>query len=117
MFESGVLFTFMFFALLFGLFMIVLSAITAPKAGNEQKSSQYECGIDVKTDARIQYHMQFFVYAILFLIFDVETIFIFPFALSFNFLGSFVVIEILIFIALLLLGLVYAIRTRMLRFR
>jgi len=107
----------MFFALLFGLFMIILSAILAPKAGNKEKSSPYECGIDVKTETGIQYHMQFFVYAILFLIFDVETIFIFPFALSFNFLGSFVIIEILIFMALLLLGLIYAIRTRMLRFR
>ena len=117
MHEFGVLLTFMLFAVVFGLFMIILSVIAAPKASNNQKSSTYECGVDIKSDSRIRYHMQFFVYAILFLIFDVETIFIFPFALSFNFLGLFAFIEISVFIAMLLFGLIYAIRTRMLRFR
>lgn len=117
MHEFGVLFTFMFFALLFGLFMIFLSILAAPKANNKNKESTYECGLDITTDSRIQYHMQFFVFAILFLIFDVETIFIFPFALTFNFLGLFAVIEAAIFLAMLLLGLIYAVRTKMLRFR
>ncbi len=117
MHEFGILFIFILFSLLLALFMIVLSVIAAPKSPDKNKECIYECGLDIKTDSRIKYQMQFFVYAILFLIFDVETIFIFPFALSFNFLGMFAFIEAMIFIALLFLGLIYAIRTRMLRFR
>lgn len=115
--EFGVLFTFMLFAFLFGVFMLICSILIAPKSNNNDKESIYECGLDIKTDSRIKFNLQFFVYAILFLIFDIETIFIFPFALSFNFLGMFVFVEVTIFITLLLLGLIYAIRTRMLRFK
>lgn len=114
--EFGVLFTFMLFAFLFGIFMLICSILVAPKSTNKNKESTYECGLNIKSDSRIKFNLQFFVYAILFLIFDIETIFIFPFALSFNFLGMFVLIEVIIFIALLLLGLIYAIKTKMLRF-
>ncbi len=115
--EFAILFIFTAFSVLLALFMIVLSVFAAPKSENEGRRSIYECGLNIKTDSRIKFQMQFFVYAVLFLIFDIETIFIFPFAISFNCLGMFVFAEIIIFIALLLLGLIYAIKTRMLRFR
>ncbi|MCD7780812.1 MAG: NADH-quinone oxidoreductase subunit A [Candidatus Gastranaerophilales bacterium] len=115
--EFAILFIFTVFSVLLALFMIVLSVLSAPKSENEGRRSIYECGLNIKTDSRIKFQMQFFVYAVLFLIFDIETIFIFPFAISFNYLGMFVFAEIIIFIALLLLGLIYAIKTRMLRFR
>ncbi len=115
--EFGVLFTFMLFAFLFGIFMLICSVIFAPKSNNEHKESTYECGLNIQSDSRIKFNLQFFVYAIVFLIFDIETIFIFPFALSFNFLGIFAFVEVTIFISLLLLGLIYSIRRRMLRFK
>ena len=115
--EFGILFTFMFFSLFFGIFMLFCSVLTAPKANNINKESTYECGLNITNESRCQFHIQFFIYAILFLIFDIETIFIFPFALSYSFLGLFALIEIIIFLGLLLLGLIYAIRTRMLRFK
>ncbi len=115
--EFGVLFIFSSLSVILGLIMLWCSILAAPRAGNPEKNSPYECGIDVKTDARIKFNIQFFVFAILFLIFDIETIFIFPFALSFDILGVFVFIETAIFLFFLLAGLVYAIKTGMLRFR
>lgn len=91
--------------------------IAAPKTKNEEKESLYECGIDTDCNSRIKFNIQFLVYAILFLVFDIETIFIFPFALAYNVSNAFICIEIAIFIGLLLLGLIYAIKKRMLRFR
>ena len=115
--EIGILFTFLLFSLLFAIFMLICSFIASPKANNKDKESIYECGLNIKDNINCKFQIQFFIYAILFLIFDVETIFIFPFALSYSFLGVFALIEIAIFIGLLLLGLAYAIRTRMLRYR
>ncbi len=115
--EFGALFIFLFLSFILGIVMLICSILAAPKAENAEKTSVYECGIDVKTDSRIKFNIQFFVFAILFLIFDIETIFIFPFALCFDVLGVFVFIETAIFLFFLLLGLIYAIRTGMLRFR
>ena len=115
--ETGVLFSFILFSFLFAVFMIFCSIIASPKSNNNDKESTYECGLNIKEKFNCKFKIQFLIYAILFLIFDVETIFIFPFALSYSFLGVFALIEIVIFLGLLLLGLIYAIRTRMLRFK
>ncbi len=117
MHEFLILSVFIIFSFLLALLMVILSVISAPKSENKDNCSIYECGLNIKTDSRIKFQMQFFVYAVLFLIFDVETIFIFPFAISFNYLGIYVFIEVLFFIFLLISGLIYAIKTRMLRFR
>lgn len=115
--EFGSLFIFVALSFIFGICMIVCSMLVAPKTKNNEKESLYECGIKTNTDSRIKFNIQFFVYAILFLIFDIETIFLFPFALTYNFANQFVIIEVVVFIALLLLGLIYAIRKGMLKFR
>ncbi len=115
--EFGALFIFLVLSFIFGLCMLICSVLVAPKTQNEIKERPYECGIVPTTDARIKFDIKFLVYAILFLIFDIETIFLFPFALSFDVLGLFAFIEISIFIGLLLFGLFYAIKKRMLRFK
>lgn len=95
--------------------MIVCSVIAAPSTKNIHKEQPYECGIISSEDSHIQYNVQFLKYAILFLIFDVETIFIFPYAISFDTLGLFAFAEVSIFITLIMLGLIYVIRKRMLK--
>lgn len=115
--EFGSLFIFIALSFIFGVCMLICSMLIAPKTQNAEKESLYECGIKANTDSRIKFNIQFFIYAILFLIFDIETIFIFPFAITYNFTNKFVVIEVVIFILMLLLGLIYAIRKGMLRFR
>ncbi len=78
-----------------------------PKPGAD-KNATYECGVESLGDAQIQFRSQYYVYGIIFLIFDVEAIFLIPFAVAFTGLpvGAFVVI--LVFLLLLLEGLVWA---------
>ncbi len=78
-----------------------------PKPG-VLKNATYECGVESLGDAQIQFQSQFYLYAIIFLIFDVESIFLIPFAVAFTALPVGAFIAILIFLLLLLEGLVWA---------
>lgn len=102
---------------LFACAALIAAFIVSPKAESKLKNSAYECGVKNFSDARIQFNVQFFMYAVLFLVFDIETIMLFPFALIFNKLGMLAFVEVTIFILILLLGLIYAARKNMLRFR
>ena len=113
--EFEHLFIYFILSLIFALCMLILSFIVSPKSTNTSKEA-YECGNKPIGVNRIKFNVQFFVYALLFLIFDIETLFIFPFALCFDMTGGFVFAEISIFIGLLLLGLIYAIKKNLLRF-
>jgi NADH-quinone oxidoreductase subunit A len=72
------------------------------------KESTYECGVEPTGDARGRFSVKFFLIAMLFVIFDIETILIFPWAATFKLLGIFGFIEMTIFLAVLTIGLVYA---------
>ena len=78
-----------------------------PKPG-QQKNAIYECGLESKGDAWIQFKSEYYLYAIIFLIFDVETIFLFPFAVAFAGLSAGAFIAMMIFLLLLVEGLVWA---------
>ena len=78
-----------------------------PKPGPD-KTSTYECGVESIGDAHIQFHAQYYLYAIIFLVFDVEAVFLVPFAVAFTALPVGGFIAILIFLLLLLEGLVWA---------
>jgi NADH:ubiquinone oxidoreductase subunit 3 (subunit A) len=78
-----------------------------PKPG-PAKNATYECGVESLGEAQIQFHSQYYLYAIIFLIFDVESIFLVPFAVAFTKLPFGAFIAILVFLLLLLEGLVWA---------
>jgi NADH-quinone oxidoreductase subunit A len=78
-----------------------------PKPG-VAKNATYECGVESLGEAQIQFHSQYYLYAIIFLIFDVESIFLVPFAVAFTGLSFGAFVSILVFIFLLLEGLVWA---------
>jgi len=78
-----------------------------PKPG-AAKNATYECGVESLGEAQIQFHSQYYLYAIIFLIFDVESIFLIPFAVAFTGLPIGAFVAILIFLLLLLEGLVWA---------
>jgi NADH-quinone oxidoreductase subunit A len=78
-----------------------------PKPG-PAKNATYECGIEAAGDAQVQFRSQYYLYAIIFLVFDVEAIFLVPFAVAFTGLPVGAFIAILIFLLLLLEGLVWA---------
>lgn len=101
----------------FAVAALIASFICSPKAESDEKNTTYECGMKLFSDARVQFDIKFFNFAIMFLIFDVETIFLFPFAINFIQLQTFAIIEVLIFIALLLFALIYAIKKDVLRWQ
>lgn len=93
---------------------LLFSRLVAPRKPNPIKQSTYECGIETVGDSWVQFKAQYYIFALIFLVFDVETVFLFPWALSLKQLPLFVVLEGVLFIAILVAGLVYAWRKGML---
>ena len=105
---------FVLFALVFPALPIVLAHFVAPKKPSSIKQGTYECGLEADGEPWIQFHIQYYLFALIFVIFDVETIFIYPWAVAFKQLGFFAFVEMIIFIAILAVGLVYAWRKKIL---
>src|SRR6266478_4732683 len=99
-------------AVLFALTPLALAWIWArkysPRKPGQDKNAIYECGLESKGDAWIQFKAEYYLYAIIFLIFDVETIFLLPFAVSFTGLSVGAFVAMMIFLLLLVEGLVWA---------
>ena len=95
--------------------MVVAGFLCQYKKDTALKNTTYECGITPFDNAKIKFDIRYFNYAIIFLIFDIETIFLYPFAISLNTLGIFAVVEAFLFVGILLFGLIFAIKKRMLR--
>ncbi|HNX28667.1 MAG TPA: NADH-quinone oxidoreductase subunit A [Syntrophomonadaceae bacterium] len=74
----------------------------------DEKYTTYECGVDTKGKSWIRFKVNYFLYALVFLIFDIETVFLYPWAVKFKALGPFAFVEMIIFIAILVVGLWYA---------
>lgn len=89
--------------------MIVTHAI-GPKRNSELKDAPFECGIDSEGDARTPISIKYFLTAILFVLFDVEVIFMYPWAVNFKKLGWFGFTEMVVFLTLLMAGFYYIIR-------
>ena len=87
---------------------MIASELLAPKSSNKQKEEPYECGVPTQGSSWIQFKVGYYLFAILFLIFDVETVFIFPWAVVMKKVGLSAFIEIVIFFLVLGLGLLYA---------
>ncbi|MBI3417445.1 MAG: NADH-quinone oxidoreductase subunit A [Verrucomicrobia bacterium] len=99
-------------AILFPLGPLLLARLWAakfaPQKSGEQKNAVYECGLETKGDARIQFKSHYYLYAIIFLIFDVETIFLLPFAVAFTGLPFGAFLALVVFLLLLVEGLAWA---------
>ena len=94
--------------------MIVTHRI-GPSRKSKRKDDPFECGIEVVGDARTPISVKYFLVAILFVLFDVEVIFMYPWAVNFRELGMFGFLEMLLFMALLLCGFYYIIRKGVLK--
>ena len=95
-------------AIALGVIPLVAATFLAPKKPGKSKTSAYECGIEASGDPWVQFRVQYYVYALLFVIFDVEIIFIYPWALVWKPLGMVAFVEMAVFLAILAVGLVYA---------
>ena len=99
---------FVFIAFAFGAGTLLISYFVQPKYPEPEKLSTYECGSEPFSDARMPFPVRYYIFAMLFVIFDVEVIFLYPWAIVFNKIGLIGLVEMLIFIGLFLVAYAYA---------
>ena len=99
---------FLLVAIGFAFVTLIPSRLLQTVRYNKVKLDPYECGIESKTDARGRYSSRYYLVAMLFVIFDVETVFMFPWAVILEDLGLFGLIEMMVFLFILVVGFVYA---------
>ena len=91
---------------------IIISGKLGPKRSSESKDKNFECGIESVGNARIPFSVKYFLVAILFVLFDVEVIFLYPWAVNFHELGMEGMVKMVIFMLLLLVGFFYIIKKK-----
>ena len=106
--EYGSLGIFLLVALFFPVMALGPAFLLQPKQPSPQKYIPYECGVDPIGSPYVQFRAGYFLYALLFIVFDIETVFLYPWAVSFNRLGLFAFLEMFVFLGILALGLWYA---------
>jgi NADH-quinone oxidoreductase subunit A len=88
--------------------LVFLSHILGPKKRTKVKNDTYECGVDYWGDARKHFNIKYYLIAILFILFDIEIVFLFPWAVVYKKIGIIGIVEMFIFLFILIVGLVYA---------
>ncbi len=94
---------------------MVASHLLGPKRKSKIKLDSFECGIETQGNARLPFSIKYFLVAILFVLFDIEVIFMYPWAVNFKELGMLGIVEVFSFIALLLVGFYYMISKKALK--
>ncbi|PZD97793.1 NADH-quinone oxidoreductase subunit A [Paenibacillus sambharensis] len=100
--------------------LLPVAALTAgrllrPNKPTEEKRTTYESGNEPVGEGQVRFNIRYYLFALMFVIFDVETVFLYPWAVAYHKLGLFVLVEMLIFVALLLVGLLYAWKKKVLK--
>ena len=95
----------LFLAIAFALAPLFLVFLVAPESA---KSDIYECGVKTYGETWVRFRIQYYIYAIMFVVFDIETVFLYPWAVSYAGLGVFALVEMIVFLVILFIGLAYA---------
>jgi NADH:ubiquinone oxidoreductase subunit 3 (chain A) len=98
---------FLFLALILSIGFILINFISSPKNPDPEKLSAYECGFDAFDDSRMEFDVRFYLVAILFIIFDLEIAFLFPWAITLGTIGIFGFWSMMLFLAILTIGFIY----------
>ncbi len=101
------IFVFLFIALILSVGFIVLNFVFAPKKPDPEKLSAYECGFEAFSDSRMEFDVRFYLVAILFIIFDLEIAFLFPWAITLGKIGIFGFWSMMLFLFILAIGFIY----------
>ncbi|MEB3207132.1 MAG: NADH-quinone oxidoreductase subunit A [Vampirovibrionales bacterium] len=102
------LFCLILLSALFALLLLAIAQLVQFKAPSQLKEATYESGMTPYGDARVRFDVKFYLYALMFILFDIETVFLFPWAVTFDQMGVFAFVEMLVFLGILTVGLVYA---------
>lgn len=92
-----------------------LGKLLRPKKPTVEKATTYESGNEPVGQGQVRFNIRYYLFALMFVIFDVETVFLYPWAVAYNKLGLFALVEMLIFVTLLLIGLIYAWKKKVLK--
>ena len=92
--------------------VMVASSLVVPMRTGAVKNSPYECGIEPVGSARQRFPVKFYLVAVLFILFDIEAVFLYPWAVSFRQLGLYGLIEMVLFIVILFVGYLYLLKKR-----
>ncbi len=106
--EYAAIAAFIIVTALIGFIAILLGMLFGPKKANDKKAMPYESGMDPIGPGTRRLPVRFYLVAVLFILFDIETIFFLPWAIAFRQLGLFGLVEMIVFIAILLVGYLYA---------
>ena len=98
---------FLFIALGLSIGFIILNFVFSPKNPDPEKLSAYECGFEPFNDSRMEFDVRFYLVAILFIIFDLEIAFLFPWAISLGTIGLYGYLSMLVFLFILTIGFIY----------
>jgi NADH-quinone oxidoreductase subunit A len=101
---------FLIFGFIFGCIVSAASWVIGPRKYNKAKMEVYECGVPTVTSAQEKNSVKFYLTAILFILFDIETVFLFLWAKTFNKLGMFGFVEVMIFMVILIVGYIYVVK-------
>lgn len=111
MFETYIpLFFSILLALSFGIATLILTSFIGPKRPNKEKMIVYESGMDPVGTAHERFSVKYYMVAMLFVVFDIEVVFMYPWAVQFQVLGWFAFIEMVIFMLLLFVGYIYIVK-------
>ena len=92
----------------FGLAPLAIVALIAPRKRSRSKGETYECGVITHGETWVRFRIQYYIFALMFVVFDIETVFLYPWAVSYAGLGAFALVEMLVFLVILFVGLIYA---------
>jgi len=106
--EYAPIFIFILIAIGMGAAPLILTLFVSEQKPDAEKLSAYECGFEAFEDARLQIDVRFYLLAILFVIFDLESAFLFPWAIVLDQIGLFGFVEMVLFLVILLVGFIYA---------
>ncbi|MEZ5457217.1 MAG: NADH-quinone oxidoreductase subunit A [Lysobacteraceae bacterium] len=98
---------FLFVAVAIGVTLLVAGSFLGPRAPDSEKLSPYECGFEAFEDARMKFDVRYYLVAILFIVFDLEIAFLFPWALVFKEIGVTALVAMAVFLGILVIGFVY----------
>jgi NADH:ubiquinone oxidoreductase subunit 3 (subunit A) len=118
--RYGIIALFAVMAVVFPAIPLLLSWLVNPKKPNKSKLATYECGLEFEDfpeqvqNVWVQFRVQYYIFALIFVVFAIEVVFLYPWAVAYNSLGLFALVEMVIFLAILFVALAYAWRKRLL---
>ncbi|MGE7183644.1 NADH-quinone oxidoreductase subunit A [Peribacillus sp. NPDC006672] len=110
-----IVFIFLCLGILLPVIALFLGRLLRPYKPTAMKYTTYESGIEPFQDSRVQFNVRYYLFGLMFVIFDVETVFLYPWAVAYDELGLFALIEMLFFVLVLMLGLIYAWKKKVLK--